>query len=409
MSTREIDIVLFGATGFVGRLTARHLAAHAPRTITVALAGRSRDKLTAVRRELGDTAQDWPLLEVDSTRHDTLDEMARRATVVVTTVGPYAEHGLPLVAACAAAGTHYVDLTGEVFFVRDSIDRYDAAAHDSGARIIHSCGADALPSDLAVLLTALAAREAGDGDLSVTQGYWRHVRGGASGGTLASLEHDIRIRRSDPAQARLGDDPYALSPDRAAEPAYDPSHSHSGVGRSRDLPGWEAPYLLSPYNGQVVRRSNALTDWSYGRGLRYQEGLYLEKSLLAPVKAAAFAVGQEALTAGFGTPTGRSILSRVLPQPGEGPSPRRMASGRFLLEVHADTERGAHWITRVGALRDPGYGGTAVMLGESALALVLNQDALPERAGVLTPATGIGAVLADRLRAQGFHVDTRRS
>ena len=282
MSDREFDIVVFGATGFVGRRTARHLARHASPDVRIGLAGRSAQRLADVRRELGHSAAGWGLVSADSADVDSLRELARRSVVVVSTVGPYAEHGLALVGACAAEGTHYADLTGEVFFVRDAIDCFDAAARESGARIVHSCGADAVPSDLGVFVTAAAAREADDGELTQVDAYWRVLRGGASGGTLASMAGDVRARKADRDKARLGGDPYALSPDRDAEPEPRGVREPFAARQARSLPGWEAPYLLSGYNGQVVRRSNALSGWAYGRGLRYHEAIALGAGPAAP-------------------------------------------------------------------------------------------------------------------------------
>ncbi|WP_116115766.1 saccharopine dehydrogenase family protein [Austwickia chelonae] len=407
MREREYDIVLFGATGYVGRLIARHLLQNAPGDLRIALAGRSLNRIEAVRRWLGGEATTWPALRADSEDLSSLKELAQRTQVVISTVGPYRGQGLGLVGACATAGTHYTDLTGEVLFVRDSIDCFDQAARNSGARIVHSCGADAVPSDLAVLTTALAVDQAGDGRLAQVDAYWRDLRGGASGGTLASLAEDIRVRKEDRAKARLAADPYALSPSREDEPEPRTVRSRMHVGRARSIPHWETPYLLSGFNAQIVRRSNALTDWSYGRTFRYHEALTTGRSPLGAIRAGAFAAGQAALVSGLsGGPT-RALWQRVLPNPGNGPSETCLAKGRFMLEVHATTTGRASWITRFGARKDPGYTGTAVMIGEAALALALG-DQLPDRAGVLTPATGIGSILTDRLRAQGFLIDTRR-
>ncbi|GAB79353.1 Uncharacterized conserved protein [Austwickia chelonae] len=407
MHEREYDIVLFGATGYVGRLIARHLLHHAPGDLRIALAGRSLNRLEAVRRWLGGEAVSWPALRADSEDIPSLQEIARRTQVVISTVGPYHGRGLALVGACATAGTHYTDLTGEVLFVRDSIDCFDRAARNSGARIVHSCGADAVPSDLAVLTTALAAHQAGDGHLAQVDAYWRDLRGGASGGTLASLAEDIRARQTDRDKARLAADPYALSPARDDEPEPRTVRNRLHVGRARSIPHWETPYLLSAFNAQIVRRSNALTDWSYGRTLRYHEALTTGRSPLGAVRAGALATGQAALVTGLSSAPTRALCRRILPGPGQGPSEICLARGRFMVELHAETTGGASWITRFGARKDPGYTGTAAMIGESALALALGEQ-LPDRAGVLTPATGIGNILTDRLRAQGFIIDTRR-
>ena len=198
---RTHDLVLYGATGFVGELTAAHLAEHAPSDARIALAGRSRERLAAVRARLPGPARDWPLVHADATDPASLAALAGAARVVVTTVGPYAKYGLPLVEACARAGTHYADLTGEVLFMREAIDRYNALARGSGARIVHACGYDSIPSDLAVLL--LHERAAADG-----AGGLRDVRlvatasGGISGGTIDSLRAQVDAMRRDPAARR---------------------------------------------------------------------------------------------------------------------------------------------------------------------------------------------------------------
>src|ERR1700752_1491539 len=214
---REFDIVLYGATGFVGKLTAEYLArAGADRRI--ALAGRSTDRLLAVRETLAESAQSWPVLRADATSPSTLDEMAARTQVVVTTVGPYTRYGLPLVAACAAAGTDYADLTGEPPFVRDSIDLYHKQALDTGARIVHACGFDSIPSDLTVYALYRRAREDDAGELGKTDFVVRSLSGGFSGGTIASAVEVLRTVSSDPDARRQFADPYTLPPDRGAEP-----------------------------------------------------------------------------------------------------------------------------------------------------------------------------------------------
>ena len=208
--TREHDIVLHGATGFVGALVAAYLAGAAHADVRIALSGRSREKLERTRAELPSSAQGWPLVVADAADPTALAALAASTRVVVSTVGPYATYGLPLVEACARAGTHYADLTGEVLFVREAIDSCDALARESGARIVHSCGYDSVPSDLGVLLLHEAAGELADVRLVAT------AKGGISGGTVASMRAQMDAMRHDPAARRLAADPHALSPDPAA-------------------------------------------------------------------------------------------------------------------------------------------------------------------------------------------------
>src|SRR6185295_11389512 len=214
---REFDIVLYGATGFVGKLTAQYLA-KAGGDARIALAGRSQDKLLAVRETLGEKAQSWPLITADASQPSTLNAMAARAQVVVTTVGPYAKYGLPLVAACAAAGTDYADLTGEAMFMRESIDLYHKQAIDTGARIVHSCGFDSIPSDLTVYALHRRATEDSAGELMDTTFVVRKLVGGFSGVTYASIAGVIRAMAGDAQVRRSLEDPYTLTPDRDAEP-----------------------------------------------------------------------------------------------------------------------------------------------------------------------------------------------
>jgi short subunit dehydrogenase-like uncharacterized protein len=189
--SREFDIVLYGATGFVGKLTAEYLA-RAGAGARIALAGRSPERLAAVRDELGAAAADWPLLTADASQPSSLEAIAKQTQVVVTTVGPYAKYGLPLVAACAGAGTDYADLTGEPQFMRESIDLYHKQAADTGARIVHSCGFDSIPSDLTVYALYRKALEDNAGELGETTFVVRGFSGGASGGTIASMAELMR-------------------------------------------------------------------------------------------------------------------------------------------------------------------------------------------------------------------------
>jgi len=215
---RELDVVVFGATGFVGRLVAGYLAGHAPGGVRIGLAGRSAHRLADVRAGLGAAASAWPLLTADSADPVSLAALARAARVVVSTVGPYRALGLALVQACAGAGTDYADLTGEVLFIRDSIDRCHDVAAAAGARIVHCCGFDSVPSDLGVLGLHQAARADDAGDLQDTTLVVMALRGGVSGGTLSSMMGQQAEVRASEQRRRVVADPYALSPDRAAEP-----------------------------------------------------------------------------------------------------------------------------------------------------------------------------------------------
>jgi short subunit dehydrogenase-like uncharacterized protein len=396
-STREHDVVLYGASGFVGRLTAAHLADAAPPGTRIALAGRSAARLKEVRESLPPAARDWPLVEADSGDPAALAAMAASTRVLATTVGPYARYGMPVVEACAVAGTHYLDLTGEVLFVRDAIDRVDRLARQTGARIVHSCGYDSIPSDLAVLLLHERAAADGAGGLTDVR-LIATIRGGMSGGTIDSVRGQIDSMRGDTALRRVAADQFALSPDRAAEPDTRQPSDNPAPFRTADG-RWVAPFVMASYNSRIVRRSNALLGWAYGRSLRYGEVMGAGRGPAGLVTALAVTGGLVAALGALSLPPARGLLDLVLPAPGTGPSEAVRANGWFRMLVDARTEGGRRYRATVHAPGDPGYAATSVMFGQSALALAL--DELPDRAGSLTPATAIGDALVERLRAAG--------
>lgn len=404
MSDRELDLVLVGATGFVGKLTARYLAEHAPAGLRVGLAGRSLERLTAVRESLPVAAAEWPLVTVDVLQDDAVVGLAHRSRVVVSTVGPYLRFGLPLVRACAAAGTHYADLTGETLFVRRSIDAADSLARDSGARIVHSCGFDSVPSDLGVGLTARQAADDGAGELTSAVLHVRSLRGGISGGTIDSLRQQLLETEQDRSARRVMGDPLALVDEVVDRPYGARRPTRRAVVKDERTGRWQAPFVMGPYNRQIVQRSNALTDWSYGRGFSYREVVDTGRGPRGAAAATAVALGTGGLMAGLALPPTRWLLDKVLPEPGEGPTAEQRARGRFRVAVEGVTADGRRYRTVVGAKHDPGYDGTAVMLGESGLALAAADRLGP--AGVVTPMVALGDVLPDRLRTQGFEVST---
>ena len=405
MSSREYDIVVYGATGFVGALVAGHLAGHAPAGTRIALAGRSGTKLAKVKAELG---VDWPVIVAEATDEPALAELAAATRVVITTVGPYYKFGRALAHACAAAGTDYVDLTGEVLFARASIEENHELARSTGARIVHSCGFDSIPSDIGV--HALHARIQADdaGDLTDTTLVVSSLRAGISGGTIDSMRHQLDVIRKDRALRRVAASPYSLSPSRADEPELGRQEDMVSLPASAvhpSLRGGLAPFVMASYNTRVVRRSNALRGWAYGRRFRYREVMSVGTSPLSPAVATGVKLGLGALVAGLALRPTRMVLDRILPKPGEGPDERTRREGRFTMDIYTTTTTGARYKARVRAKGDPGYAATAVMLGEAALALALDRDDLPpSEGGVLTPATGIGDALVNRLRAAGVEI-----
>jgi short subunit dehydrogenase-like uncharacterized protein len=404
---RELDVVVFGATGFAGRLVAGYLAGHAPAGVRIGLAGRSARRLADVRARLDAAASAWPLLTADSADPVSVTALARTARVVVSTVGPYRGQGLGLVEACAAAGTDYADLAGEVLFIRDSIDRCHDIAAGAGARIVHGCGFDSVPSDLGVLLLHQAARADDAGDLQDTTLVVTALKGGVSGGTLASMMGQQEEVRTSAECRRVVQDPYALSPDRAAEPDLGGERDLDWVRYDGDLRMWVGPFVMAGINTRVVRRSNALQGWAYGRRFRYREVTGFGASPAAPVLGAAVSAALKATEAGLAFGPSRAVLGRLLPAPGQGPSEKTRRTGLFRMQIHARTSAGVRYLGTMEAPGDPGYAATSVMLGESALCLALDRDRLPDRAGVLTPVTAMGTTLADRLRSAGHTLATQ--
>ena len=408
---REFDIVLYGATGFVGKLTAEYLA-RAAGTARIALAGRSAERLNTLRDALG---VQWPVVTADAAQPSTLDEMAARTQVVVTTVGPYLRYGLPLVAACAAAGTDYADLTGEAMFVRNSIDQYHKQALDTGARIVHSCGFDSIPSDLSVYALYRQASEDGTGELTDTTFVVRSFKGAMSGGTIASGVEMMRTASADRDVRRAVTDPYTLSPDQDAEPdlGRQPDYvRRRGTDIAPELAGvWTAAFLMGPYNTRVVRRTNALLDWRYGRRFRYAETMSVGSSSAGPI-VSAMVTGGLAATFGLGNRLMKllpqRLVERVAPKPGTGPSASARERGHYTTETYTTTSTGARYVATFGQRGDPGYKATSVLLGQSGLTLALDRDKLSDLRGVLTPAAAMGDALLARLPAADVTIATSR-
>jgi len=411
---REFDIVLYGATGFAGKLTAQYLA-KAGGDARIALAGRSQDKLLAVRETLGDKAQSWPVLTADASEPSTLNAMAARTQVVVTTVGPYLKYGLPLVAACAAAGTDYADLTGEAIFIRESIDLYHKQAVDTGARIVHSCGFDSIPSDLTVFALHRRAEQDHAGQLGDTNLVVRSLAGGVSGGTVASMIELMRTASSDPEARRVMSDPYTLTPDRAAEPelgAQPDIRWRRGREIAPELDGyWVGAFVMAVANTRIVRRSNALLDYAYGRRFEYAEQMSMGRSFVAPAAAAMATVGNAAtmaLGSRYFDRLPNKLVERIAPVPGSGPSERAREQGHYKFETYTTTTTGARYRATMSQKGDPGYKATSVLLGESGLTLALDRDRLSDLRGVLTPATAMGDALMARFPGAGVLLETAR-
>ncbi|ACM56700.1 saccharopine dehydrogenase family protein [Halorubrum lacusprofundi] len=417
---RTHDIVVWGATGVAGRFVAEYLTErYAPDDLSLAVGGRSPERLEQLVSDLTGRSDAWddvPVVVGDATDPESLRAIARDTRVVCTTVGPYTTYGTPLVDACVEAGTDYCDLTGEINWVREIIDRYHEAAVDAEARIVHSCGFDSVPADLGTLLAQSFAVETFDAPCQTVRIYLEGGSGGVSGGTLASFGEVFEAAATDPLARQTLRNPYSLAPP-GERSGVDPGEQRR-PRRDSLRSAWTAPSPMAPVNERVVRRSNALLGYPWGREFRCTEVVPTGDGLTGAATAGLVAVGLGAFTAAMSVGPVRSALRRyVFPDPGEGPTREEAEAGHFSIRVLGrGTAADGPFTVEVefGADRDPGYGATARMLGEAAVCLATGDVDSPLDGGVLTPASGIGLPLAERLRDVGFTVsvgeasDTRR-
>lgn len=400
---QNFDIVLWGATGFTGKLVAAYLLERygADGELRWVLAGRNRSKLEAVRGEIGrETGRDAaavPLIVADADDEASLASMVDVARVVCTTVGPYARHGSKLVAACARRGTHYCDLTGEVQWMRRMIDAHAGEAEASGARIVHTCGFDSIPSDLGVFFVQGEMRKRHELHCSAVKCRVVGFSGGFSGGTVASMFNMLEEAGHDAEVRRIMADPYALNP--AGRRSGPDGPDQTGPVYDADFDSWTGPFVMAAINTRVVRRSNALLGGIYGDGFRYDEAMLMGPGPAGWTKAAGMSAALAATTVAGAIGPVRRLMARLAPSPGEGPSKKQREEGFFKIRF-----LGLHPQDPVKSLRalvtgdrDPGYGSTAKMLGESAVCLA--RDELATGGGFWTPASAMGEALLRRLRA----------
>ena len=395
---RKYDVVLYGASGFVGRQTVAYFAKH-PQVRALglkwAVAGRSADKLEAVRRDCGAPKVGVVVAEA----HDTaaMDALARDAAVVLSTAGPFALYGSALVAACVRHGTHYVDITGETPWVKGLIDRHHDEAQRQGARIIPMCGFDSIPSDLSAFLAQQAMQaQSGEPCRSVKVAF--SLRGGFNGGTLASI-FNMLASGQDQAMADL----FLLNPANT-RPANAREHADPrGPRHDADFSAWLGPFLMAPINTRVVRRSAALL--GYPKDFAYQEYLRLGAGPGAAAAATLLSAGAAGSQAALRLAPLRKLAEKLSPPPGAGPSEASMDGGAFRARWVGHSAGGHTVHGEIADQGDPGNRATTKMLCEAALALALQLDELPGGrglGGLLTPASGLGDVLVQRLRVAGM-------
>ncbi len=377
-SEKTYDVVVYGASGFTGRLVAEYLAANYgdQSDLRWAMAGRSADKLAAVRDEIGAPAN-TPLVVADAADPESVATMVASTKVVLTTVGPYQLYGSDLVAACAKAGTDYVDLCGEPPWMRQMIDLHEETAKKSGARIVFSCGFDSIPFDLGVHFLQTAAIEKFGAPMSQVRGRVRKMQGTFSGGTAASLKATMAAAAKDPSILQLLRDPFSLAPGhegpeqpRGTKPMFDEA-----------IDSWCAPFIMAPINTRNVHRTNFLSGYPYGKSFVYDEMM-----VTGPGEKGEAIANAIANTDTMGKEGG--------PKPGEGPSKEEREAGFYdLWFVGTDGDKRLEAV--VTGDKDPGYGSTSKMIAEAAICLV--KDPINTEGGIWTSAPAMGDKLIKRL------------
>lgn len=403
MTAPAYDIVVFGATSFVGQILTRYLAEHVAdqaETLRWAIAGRSQAKLNEVKRSLGAAGQSLPVIVADAASETQLRALCARTRVVVSTVGPYALYGEPLIKVCVESGTDYCDLTGETQWIKRMIEKYEPAARKTGARIVHCCGFDSVPSDMGVwFLQQQAMRQYGAPATHVKMRV-KTLKGGASGGTVASMINVVQEAAADPSLRKTLLDPYALCPrDHGFEARQ---HYVRSAEFDDAFDAWIAPFVMAAINERVVHRSNALSGNAYGKRFTYDEAILTGPGLKGRLAALATVAGLGAFMAGIVIGPVRSAMQRfLLPKPGEGPSPEAQLAGRYDLRFFGRTDEGQIVRVKVTGDRDPGYGSTGKMLGQAAISLArdLVEDGVKvgRAGGFWTPATLFDERFVERL------------
>lgn len=397
--SRAFDLVVFGATGFTGRLVAEVLMRRA-QGLRWALAGRNLDKLAEVADGLG-AADRLPLLHADASNEASLATLAAQARLVITTVGPYTRHGTPLVAACAAAGTDYVDLCGEPLWMAQMIREFDAPARASGARIVFSAGFDSVPFDLGVVFLQHEAQQRFGEPLQRVRGRVRTIKGGLSGGTAASALATLEQTGADPALARRMADPFALTPGFRG-----PAQPNGDSALFDELAGaWTGPFMMAPINTKNVHRTNALRGHPWGRDFQYDERVMTGDGPLGQRRARLLAGAAKAQAVLMGWGPVRALIGRfALPQPGQGPGPRARERGHYELLFIGETADRRVLRATVRGEGDPGYGSTPRLITECALCLLQDVHGGMAPGGVWTPGAAMGLALVRRLQQHaGLH------
>lgn len=399
---RPYVIILYGATSFVGQITAHYLSNFLSNAnnkdnsnVTWAIAGRDEDKLNELQSKLESKVD---VIIADSKDAISLDKMTQQTKVIISTVGPYLKYGEALVKSCAENGTDYVDLTGEAIFIKDMMDKYQETAKQSGARIVNSCGFDSIPSDLGVYFTQQQAEAQFDIPCDVIHMRVKVAKGGLSGGTIASMVTIFEEVGQDKSRRKQVANPYLLNDDadvpsvrqaNVSKPEYDSEHKR-----------WLAPFVMASINTRIVHRSNQLLGYEYGRDFKYDEAMWMKDGMKGKLSSYAMSAGLLGFATAMMIKPSRELLSKhVLPKAGSGPSKSDQDNGYYDIRLFGQTSKKDTINTKVTGDKDPGYGSTSRMLAQAALCLA--QDISKENVGggFWTPASAMGEKLLTRLEA----------
>jgi short subunit dehydrogenase-like uncharacterized protein len=394
----KFDIIIFGATSFVGQILTRYMLAQfaVDGEIKWAIAGRSQSKLNELKLSLGTSGEALDIVVADAADENSLHSLCSATRVVISTVGPYAIYGEPLVKTCVALGTDYCDLTGEVQWIAKMLERYEDLAKVSGARIVNSCGFDSVPSDLGVyFLQQHAKQKFGETCINIKMRV-KKMKGAASGGTVASMTNIFKEVAGNPALRKVLANPYAICP-----PDHGNRVRQNNMNRpqyDKDFNSWVAPFVMAVINTRIVHRSNALLAGDYSPHFEYNEAMLTGKGLIGSGIAAGVGVGLGSFAMAAVIPPTRWAMERfILPKPGEGPSLDAQEKGFYDLRFFGKTDSGKEIRCKVTGDQDPGYGSTAKMLGQAATCLVQDVSKKNVSGGFWTPASIFGTKLITRL------------
>ncbi len=397
---RLYAIILYGATSFVGKITAHYLAEFLSNAkdkhganVTWAIAGRDEDKLQQLQSKLTSKVD---IIVANSNDAASLDQMTKQTQVIISTVGPYLKYGEPLIKSCADNGTDYVDLTGEAIFIKDMMDKYQDTATQSGARIVNSCGFDSIPSDLGVYFTQTKAEEKFGDACDVIHMRVKAAKGGLSGGTIASMATIFEEVGEDKSRRKQVANPYLLNDDKDApsvrqdnisKPQYDSEHKR-----------WLAPFVMASINTRIVHRTNQLLGYEYGRDFKYDEAMWMKDGVKGQLSSYAMSAGLFGFATAMMIKPSRELLSKhVLPKSGSGPSEEEQENGYFDIRLFGQTAKKETINTKVIGDKDPGYGSTSRMLAQAALCLAQDISKEDVGGGFWTPASAMGDKLLTRL------------